>query len=393
MYKLSSPKLMKNINEQRVLNLIFHEEPIYRVEIAEKTGLTQQTITNIVSRLLKDQIVLEGNPAASTGGRKPIPLRINRSGMYAVGVELTVKRIRVVCVDFNQELVRQYEQDIEFYTDGNHTLQVLVEGIEELLNDPLLRSRTKGIGISVPGLIDSSKGLVHSAPGLHWNQLKLADALEERFGLPAAIENDVNVIAEYENAYGLLAASENNITIYFDYGIGGAIVVRKEISTGSHRVAGEFGHTKAFFGDKAVRCHCGGMGCLTTKASIGGMEKTLGIPLVEIERLLRDGDAAIVSYLNEMAETIGGGLANIVTFFNPDHLLLTGKLMQTLGFYMVPLIEQELRRVVPKFCEGVQIVSIMHAPDRAKSAASLAINHMFQTVERRHLIFPEVRNR
>src|SRR5690348_12075091 len=125
----SSPELMKNINQQKVLSTIFQKEPISRVEIAELLGLAQQTITNIVNRLLDEGIVIEiqeqGMGAYSGAGRKPIPIRLNRSMMFAVGVELAVNYVNAVLIDFDNKVIKSVKQHVDQFISDKHSLELL----------------------------------------------------------------------------------------------------------------------------------------------------------------------------------------------------------------------------------------------------------------------------
>lgn len=94
--KKSSHMLLKSINQQKVLFLIYSEGPISRVELSEKTGLSRQTVTNIVNRLLEEKIIVAGEliDLEAGSGRKRVGLHINSGSFYAIGLELAGKYIR-----------------------------------------------------------------------------------------------------------------------------------------------------------------------------------------------------------------------------------------------------------------------------------------------------------
>lgn len=281
-----SQKLMKNMNQQKVLNLIYSEGLISRVELAEMTGLTQQTVTNIVNRLLTEKVVIEGTPKSSSGGRKPIPLNINHSNLYAIGLEVSVKYVRGVVINFQREIILEIEEQVAFFRDEQHTLDYISQVIDLLLEKSHVKEQVKGIGLSIQGLVDSRQGIVLLSEKLKLKNYKLLENLERLYPYPIYIENDVNILALLENMDGLLVSSENNITLKFDEGIGGAIVCHNLLYTGSTHVAGEFGHYKAFYNEQARPCHCGGKGCLTTMASIGGLQEITEMSLQQIVKKL-----------------------------------------------------------------------------------------------------------
>ena len=375
--KTPSQQLMKNMNQQKVLHLIYSAGSITRVELAEKTGLTQQTITNIVNRLLLDKIVVEGEPTVSSGGRKPIPLMINNANLYAIGVEVTIKHVRGVLINFQREVLEETELRIDVFRDETHTLQCITETIERLLAKLGSAQQIKGVGISVQGLVDAKQGVVLYAEKMKWRQFNLRERLERHFPFPVHVENDVNLLAIVENMDGLLEASVNNITCKLDEGIGGAVVCNKQLYAGSDHIAGEIGHYKAFHGRKARPCHCGSRGCLTTVASIGGMEEVTGLPFSRLMANVRAGDAKAIRFVKMAGEAIAGTLTNLVTFMNPDHLLLTGKIVDEAGVILVPIIREHLQKNGLFHCRSVRVVQKDRTPDGAVMAARLVIKQMF----------------
>ncbi|MDF2649331.1 MAG: hypothetical protein K0Q73_5136 [Paenibacillus sp.] len=375
--KTPSQQLMKNMNQQKVLHLIYSTSAISRVELAEKTGLTQQTVTNIVNRLLQDHVVVEGTPVASGGGRKPIPLSINHTNLYAIGVEIAVKQIRAVLHNFQRETLDEAVIRVDSFRDESHTLQCVKEAVNRIVTKIGATGQVKGIGFSIQGLVDSKQGVVLYSEKLRWKQYRLREALEQVYPFPIYIENDVNMMTLVENMDGLLYTSENNITCKLDEGIGGAIVCGKQLYTGSSHVAGEFGHYKAFHGGQARLCHCGGLGCLTTVASIGGMEDVTGLSFSEIVTRLHGGDTEIARFLTTVGEAVASALANMVTFMNPDHVLLTGRIVEEAGFAIVPMIEKKMMQDIPIHCRNVRVVYKDRSPDVAGMAAGLVIKQMF----------------
>jgi predicted NBD/HSP70 family sugar kinase/biotin operon repressor len=376
--KTSSSQIMKSMNQQKVLSVIYQNEFISRVEIAEKVGLTQQTITNIVTRLIKDGVVIEAKDPTfvSNTGRKPIPLRINSSNLYAIGIEVAKKHIRGVLTDFSRNILAETEIAFEGFGSRERTFKGILHVSDLLINKCANPKQIKGIGVSVPGLIDQSQGIVLKAEDFHWVDFKLREELEQRYDYPVYIENDVNMMGVVENATGILSASQDNITVMLDQGIGGAIVVQKKLYSGYKNVAGELGHVKVIYGKDALLCKCGSFGCLTTVASIGGLEEKLGADFKEIIKRLQSGEQQIIDTFNSIAEAIGNALSNIVTFFNPDHVLLTGRLIEMGGAVLVPIIEERIQQTTTAYCREVIIKSTILS-DGAKMASSLVRKETF----------------
>ncbi len=379
--KHTSHQLLKSINQQKVLHLIFAEGPISRVELTHKTGLSQQTVTNIVNRLLEENIVMEGEdlmPLEAGSGRKRVPLAFNSSNYYSLGLELASKYIRGCIYNFRQERVARTEIQTNRYESSDHLLQQLNAVIDELLKQVRERGKIKGIGISVQGLVDSRQGILLRAPGLGFQHIPLKQMLEEKYAMPVYIENDANLLAVNENMSGCLSDSMNNITLKLDYGIGGAIVSDKQLVSGSTFVAGEFGHYKAFSGSDAYPCHCGGTGCITTLASISGLAATKNYTLAMFEQGVRNGDESIVRLYALVVDAVALAISNIVTFLNPDRVLLTGRVLHTFGEALISELRGKVMSNVPITSRGVQILYMEHIPDETELAAGLVLKRVFE---------------
>lgn len=378
--KKTSHMLLKSINQHKVLFLIYSEGPISRVELAEKTRLSRQTVTNIVNRLLKEKIIVVGEliDLEAGSGRKRVGLRINSSRFYAIGLELAGKYIRGKVYNLRQEAIASAERSIVKYGSIDVLLRILHEVINELLNQVPNTSKVQGIGISMQGLVDSQHGIVLRTPGIGFHRLPLKQLLEEKYNIPVYIENDVNLLSVNENMNGCLKESNNNITIKFDYGTGGAIVHDKKMIAGSSFVAGEFGHYKGFYGDDAYPCHCGRDGCLTTLASSSGLSFTMKCTLEEFAEGIRTGDDKFLRLYETIVNGIAIAISNIITFINPDSLLITGCVMNTISPEMFSEIKARVMHQLPVTVNNVQMMYLHNKPDETKLAAGLVIKRAFE---------------
>lgn len=375
--RTSNSKMIKVINEKKVLNLIYTEGPIARVTLAEKTGLTQQTITNIVNRLLAEGAVLETKGLSNGGGRKPIPLIINGSNMYAIGVEIAVKYVRGTLMDFNGNILKEEMEYVPVYFEEDQPLEFINRIVESLMQHVPNLEGLKGIGCSIQGLVDSKKGVVIYSPGMSWNNYPLREKLARHLPYPIFLQNDANLLAVVQNLNGSLADSRQNITLKFDYGIGGAAVVNKQLVEGANYVAFEFGHYKAFTGEDAYSCHCGSSGCLTTLASISGLKKNIGLTLEEFIKDLDAEKEQAIQLFEKIKTAISYAIANVITLLNPDQVLLTGKIIDTMADRLIPLLEQHIMELIPETCKQVELTRLPMTPDESKSAAGLVMNEYF----------------
>lgn len=373
--KPTSNKLLKSINQQKVLRLIFTHKSISRVELAEMTGLTQQTITNIVHRLLADGILQEATPVVSISGRRPIPLMIKSENLLAIGVEVAITYVRGSLMDFNRRVIKEVSVDVPVYESDEHPVTFIKEVIDKLISHVDDISKLKGIGCSIQGLVNSKDGVIIYSPGLRWRNFNLQERLEKLYDTPVYLENDANLLALSENLYGKLVNSRNNITFKLDFGIGGAIVIDKKLHTGSDYVAGEMGHYKAFHGEDAMLCHCGSKGCLTTLAASSGLRRNGGYPLSDFKEAILAKDPKALKLLDKISNAAGLAIGNICTFLNPDHVLFTGEMFDVLGELLLEPLTHRIMETVPESCKNMQVICLSRTPDESSSAVGLVMSH------------------
>jgi len=374
-------ELLKSMNQQKVLQLIFTEGPISRVEIAQKTGLSQQTVTNIVNRLLEDQTVLEGDlqPLKAGSGRKRISLVYNHSNFYAIGVELASRSIRGCTYNFRQECLSSSERRTERFNSTDDLMSSLHEVIDELLQSVPVQCHVKGIGVSVQGLVNSKEGIILRTPRFNLQELHLKALLEQRYNIPIHINNDMNLLAYHASMTGNLMSSTNSITLKFDNGIGSALIADKHLISGATSSAGLFAHYKGFTGTNAHPCFCGGVGCLATLLSTSGFKKAMGLPLEEFSRLISKGDAEATALFDHIVHTASIAIANMASFLNPDSILLTGNYLTTLGnHHFVPKLTENVLKNVPETNRNIRFYHMETMPDAPLLAAGLVIKHEFE---------------
>ena len=104
----------------------------------------------------------------------------------------------------------------------------------------------KSIGVSAPGTVDQRNGIIKGASAIPYiHNFKIVDELETQIGLPIKIENDANCAALAELKYGAARGKQNVVLLVLGSGVGGSVIVNKQIYRGSHLLGGEFGYMLA----------------------------------------------------------------------------------------------------------------------------------------------------
>src|SRR5579859_1836094 len=125
--------------------------------------------------------------------------------------------------------------------------------------------RLTGIGCSVPGPLDSERGVVIFSPNLAWRDVPLAGLLSQELDVPVRIEDDARCAALGEARRGGARGAQNAVYVTISTGIGAGVILNGGIYRGSHGCAGEVGHMT--LDANGPPCACGNMGCFESLAS------------------------------------------------------------------------------------------------------------------------------
>jgi predicted NBD/HSP70 family sugar kinase len=254
-------------NYNVVLSSIQAAEGISRVELAEQTGLTAQTISVIVRRLIEQGIVQESGSLPSAGGKPRTTLRINPTAAYAVGIHFDPIEMSVVVVDMMGHKLAHSRHAISPRLEPEALIADAAEVARKQLAElEVADERVLGVGAACPGPIDQSQGLVISPPRRDcWTEVPIKRLLERYIGFSVIVDNDANAAAIGERWSGHGRGTSDFAFLYMGTGIGGAMFLSNNIYRGVSLNAGEFGHIVVE--PNGTPCYCGNRGCLEAMCS------------------------------------------------------------------------------------------------------------------------------
>lgn len=355
-------EVVKSVNTSLVLDALRQHEELSRAEIARMTGLTTGTITNIVKTLLEYGLVEEiGSGASIGGGRKPIILKLNPEGGYAIGIELSTLGIKAILVNLLAEPLTRLEKPGVFrYQQGLEAITEMIEILKRSLGDA--RAKLLGIGVSVPGWVHFSSGKIRNLPNLPgWENTYIKKDLEKIVHLPVLIDNDANLAAQGEVWFGQDKSLEQLIYILVNDGVGAGLVFHHQIYHGNGYSVGELGHISFGFGDEI--CQCGKTGCLDTMVAAKAIEKKYHRitgkkqSLEEIKQYLQLGDEQARHVMMEAADTLGRGISTLINLCGPDTIILGGRVIRENRLFFEAVKEATLKYALPIMSQEVLITS------------------------------------
>jgi glucokinase len=183
----------------------------------------------------------------------------------ALGIDIGGTKVAAVLVDSAGTVLARERGPVA--PESNEAALASIFAVSDRLFDTYGRDRTQlaGIGAGAPGGIDWRRGVLTGATNLAWQDLPLGQALSERYGVPAVVDNDVNVAAWGERCFGGWPVPiQHLVFITVGTGIGAGLIESGRIVRG-RRGAGEIGHIPLL--ENGPRCKCGLVGCLEAVAS------------------------------------------------------------------------------------------------------------------------------
>lgn len=360
--KTINNRTMQKSNMSLVLKAIFDSHGISRKALAEETGLTPSTVTNIANRLLEEGYIVEMGAGESDVGRKPIILEINRDKAYIVGVELSADQLIGVITGFGGEIRFTAAQKRDQAANAQATLNELC-GLARRLMDMAgaARERVLGVGVMSAGPYEREQGVMVNSPNFGWKgRVPVRDFVCETLGVPTYFDRDsvgcamAETDSERCRDYSVIFAVMVN-TI----GIGGGLMIDGEVFYGTDNAAAEIGHLTVEPGGPF--CGCGDSGCLEAISSGNGILREIrrriaqgepsmlaGIPNLTVEdvvRAYRQEDALCMRTVAHAADCLVMAIDNVIKTISPGCVVLGGSFMALLPEYFGLVVSRAGRRV------------------------------------------------
>jgi glucokinase len=339
---VGNPGLMKQLNRSAILSLLRERGPLSRSDVARLLNISPSTVTRIVSQLIEEELLCEDGGTGEHGhgvGRRPT-LR---------GTILHRKTVPSIPAGGKSE-----------------SLPSLLDLVDGLIGAaPIPRDKVRGIGVGVPSIVLDRDGIVVWAPALGWRNEPLKHLMEDRFGIPTFVENDVNLATLGESQFGVGRGVRNLVCIFVGTGIGGGLILNGELYRGQGCAAGEVGYMvpmphllKHSYGDAfgCLESLAGGPGVArrAREAICKGAPTSLNIDDGDLDALTakqvfqaaRDGDALAREIVAETVDYLAEAVANVACTLNPEMIVLGGGLARSDDLLLEP-IKERVRRVVP----------------------------------------------
>ncbi len=334
-------KLLKQKNRGLLLKLIATGACSSRIELAQKTGLSKMTVSNIVNEFLENDMLeeLEKAEKMERKGRNPIQLRISPRAPKLIGVHLHREGCNVILCDLKLNIQKSFSFPVTS-ANAENLMEQILDAIGRMFAETD-GERIWGISIAALGPSDILRGKILKPTNFCGIQdLNLKSEIEQRYHIPVYFDSESNGAAIVEKYYGNGNDCEDFIYVVLSNGVGSGLVVGGQLYTSSSGMTCEFGHVSIDW--KGRRCNCGSRGCLETYISstvleeqmqrMTGETKNFREFCQEMEQALErkqnkgieftEKERQIDMVLRDMAEYLSCGIINFSNGLNPQRIII-----------------------------------------------------------------------
>jgi predicted NBD/HSP70 family sugar kinase len=346
----------REVNRQILLNLVREHEPISRADLARRMEIAPGMVTSMVVELLAEGALYEGATIDAPRGRRPQMLFVRTRGRLAISIDVRFRRTFVMLGDFSGSAIAL--EAFDTIDDPAAFVAEIKSRVARLLEHHSDAGHCEGVGVVVPGMVDSVSGRVLNAPHLGWRNVDLGAALASATGMTTFVENAPIACALAQMWLGKRDGTELTDFVYVNVsdGVGTGVVVNGQVLRGRRNTAGEFGHVP--LNPDGPDCYCGGRGCLEAyvsdlatvvrylgkEFSPGTARKYVqasGLTIADVIARARGGDKKAVGALEETARYLGVGLSVIVNTLSPSLICVGGEIAEAWGM-LEPIIRKTI---------------------------------------------------
>jgi len=355
----SGHQRLRAINRNNVLNIILRKGPISRVQLADLTGLTQSTVSKIVSQLIEEDLVYEASRDDSLIGRKPINLKIKGTYRIYGVIDVTLWTTTLAVCDLRGQFLDR-RQIKTFGGDANRFFTTCAKTLSKMLKP--FKEPCAGVSVIVPCMLNSTEGLIYWNNVLNWKDVNAKELVEKHVDCKVLIENDARAGALAELWFAEEANEISNfVFVLVCDGIGTGIVISKQLYYGAHFLDGQFYaevikiDTKGedFSKKNTWENLASDFGTVTRYCELEDIprEQDTEVQMQRIIDLAKRGDYHATRALKETARYLGVGIANINNGLDPERIIVGGKVVQAWDIIFPEMIQQveslTLYQVVP----------------------------------------------
>jgi len=351
MLKGSNSKYSKSFNLRLVLETIRLEGPVSRIDIAKRTQLTAQTVTNITKKMMNAGLIYEYDRVQEGRGAPSILLKLNGDAAYSIGIDLDKDHLSCVLADLNGRMRQHIGINLNFPTP-DEAIELISQNVEKLIElEGIDLDLIWGLGVGLPGPLEISEGsvvtnVVNPQYFEGWDHVPVVEILEKKLGLPVILENNASSAAIGERWYGEGKHIDNFFYIAFGAGLGGGAFINGQLHSGATGNAGELGYfplsNEKYASEEFEQPHLGmlfNLPLLYRELNENGFH--VENPK-DLNQLLEKKNPILVNWLNNGARELAPMILAIEYLIDPEVIFIGGRLPEKVLSYLIEKLRAQL---------------------------------------------------
>jgi len=386
-------ELKNNFQKREIIKNLFLYGAMTNTDLGKFVKLSTPKIISLLNELKTEGFVEELGQGNSSGGRRPNLYGNKEDAFYIIGISINIYKTSVSIFNAKNQKVSDDHILTLTISHGTSIIDPIVDFTENVIREKQIpREKILGVGIEMPGMVDSETGINKT---YMVSDKPVADVFSKKFGMEVLIENDAKTRAFAELRFGLAHTKKNVLAVHLDWGIGLGIIVNGKLYKGRDGFAGEFGHLPMI--DNGILCKCGKQGCLETIASGTAIARIANegikngrssflenlnntdqetIEFGEVIQSAIMGDQFSISILANVGHWLGKGLAYLIQIFNPELIILGGRMTEASQFILPPIQQAIQIFCNPELGNEIEIkVSELGSQAGIQGVAALFLEH------------------
>lgn len=344
------PGALRRINIDAIVRKIQTDAPITRADLARATELSYPTVMKIGNMLLESNVaewVPEENQESSGRGRPASYMQMASSSSHVIAISFRPTHILGATSGLDGRTIQEKRSPIpQSYKEILKATHQLIKDLQETVS-----SRTLGIGLSVPGQLETGAGdRVIESPNIPaMTGHHITEDLSKLTNLPTVAVSTMRALHNSEIICGQAVGHENFAVLSYYSGMALAMSCNGTYVEGSHGMAGELGHI--IVNPKGELCGCGNYGCLETLATDLALAQAISrrlertVTVGEMIELIKDDPDKFSTEIDHMLDYLAIAVGTTVNIFNPEAVFLYGRLLNIDDSFL-----DKLKKKIPDNC-------------------------------------------
>ena len=355
MYSFLKNHDAKNLQlKKKILGHCINDGNFSLADLSKEINISIPTTTRLIEELMEEGFIEDKGKQDTNGGRRPSIYGLNPSAGYFVGTDIEKSTISIAITDFKGQIVA-YHADIPFTVESSvDSFRRLCDTIRQcIVKSGIDMENILAYGVNLSGRVNNETGYCFTY--FIGEDRPIASMLEEELQAPVFVENDSRAMTYGEYICGVAHDEKNMLFLNVTWGLGMGMIIDGKLSYGKSGFSGEIGHFPILNNDQI--CHCGKTGCLETGASGSAAHRILleklqegrasvlsdkhqkgeEITLNDILDAVNEEDVLAIEVIEEVGTTLGRAIAGLINLFNPELVVIGGKVADAHDYLMLPL--------------------------------------------------------